>query len=90
MSNIKHNVSKIEQYALFVAYVFHVGQLDECLVYLDWLDMCLVKVNGWLVKVGPLIFADYDNYSNKNILRLHYSYLSKPSLCNMLYILRLW
>ena len=37
MSNIKHNVSKIEQYALFVAYVFHVGQLDECLELGGWI-----------------------------------------------------
>ena len=37
MSNIKHNVSKIEQYAFFVAYVFHVGQLDEYLVLWGWI-----------------------------------------------------
>ena len=37
MSNIKHNVSKIEQYALFVAYVFHAIQLDECLELWGWI-----------------------------------------------------
>ena len=37
MSNIKHKVSRIGQYALFVGYVFHVGQLDECLVLWSWI-----------------------------------------------------
>ena len=37
MSNIKHNVSRIGQNAFFVAYVFHVGQLDECLELWGWI-----------------------------------------------------
>ena len=37
MSNIKHNVSRIGQYALFVVYVFHIEQLDKYLELWGWI-----------------------------------------------------
>ena len=48
MSNIKHSVSKIEQYALFVGYVFHVGQLDE---YLE-LWGCIRRISSIFGLIG--------------------------------------